>query len=122
MQPHRQTRFKLSTDPHFVTKLRDVVGLYLQPPAQTVVFCVDEKSGIQALDRTQPVLPLRPGLPERQTHDYRRHGTTCCVPPEDPNRPTPGDWQAHQHGFDRHAGIVVRAEARDRLERLCRDA
>ena len=77
LQPHRQTRFKLSTDPHFVDKLRDVVGLYLHPPDQAVVFCVDEKSGIQALDRTQPVLPLRPGLPERQTHDYRRHGTTC---------------------------------------------
>jgi transposase len=77
LQPHRTTRFKLSTDPQFVTKLRDVVGLYLDPPAQAVVFCVDEKSGIQALDRTQPVLPLRPGLPERQTHDYRRHGTTC---------------------------------------------
>lgn len=77
LQPHRLTRFKLSTDPHFVDKLRDVVGLYLDPPAQAVVFCGDEKSGIQALDRTQPVLPLRPGLPARQTHDYRRHGTTC---------------------------------------------
>jgi transposase len=77
LQPHRTTRFKLSTDPQFVTKLRDVVGLYLDPPERAVVFCVDEKSGIQALDRTQPVLPLRPGLPERQTHDYRRHGTTC---------------------------------------------
>jgi len=77
LQPHRLTRFKLSTDPHFVDKLRDVVGLYLDPPAQAVVFCVDEKSGIKALDRTQAVLPLRPGLPARQTHDYRRHGTTC---------------------------------------------
>jgi transposase len=77
LQPHRVTRFKLSTDPHFVDKLRDVVGLYLQPPDKAVVFCVDEKSGIQALDRTRPVLPLRPGVPERQTHDYIRHGTTC---------------------------------------------
>ena len=77
LQPHRLTRFKFSTDPHFVDKLRDVVGLYLHPPEQAVVFCVDEKSGIQALDRTQPELPLRPGLPARQTHDYRRHGTTC---------------------------------------------
>ena len=76
LQPHRVGRFKLSTDPHFVEKLRDVVGLYLNPPAKAVVFCVDEKSGIQALDRTRPVLPLRPGVPERQTHDYVRHGTT----------------------------------------------
>jgi transposase len=77
LQPHRVTRFKLSKDPHFVDKLRDVVGLYLNPPEKAVVFCVDEKSGIQALDRTRPVLPLRSGVPERQTHDYIRHGTTC---------------------------------------------
>lgn len=77
LQPHRVTRFKLSKDPHFVAKLRDIVGLYLRPPEKAVVFCVDEKSGIQALDRTRPVLPLRPHLPERQTHDYIRHGTTC---------------------------------------------
>jgi transposase len=77
LQPHRVIRFKLSKDPHFVAKLRDVVGLYLQPPDKAVVFCVDEKSGIQALDRTRPVLPLRPGMPERHTHDYIRHGTTC---------------------------------------------
>ena len=76
LQPHRVGRFKLSKDPRFVEKLRDVVGLYLNPPAKAVVFCVDEKSGIQALDRTRPVLPLRPGVPERQTHDYVRHGTT----------------------------------------------
>ena len=65
LQPHRVGRFKLSTDPHFVEKLRDVVGLYVNPPAKAVVFCVDEKSGIQALDRTHPVLPLRPGVPDR---------------------------------------------------------
>ena len=76
LQPHRVGRFKLSKDPRFVEKLRDVVGLYLNPPAKAVVFCVDEKSGIQALDRTRPVLPLRPRIPERQTHDYVRHGTT----------------------------------------------
>jgi transposase len=76
LQPHRVGRFKLSTDPRFVEKLRDVVALYLNPPAKAVVFCVDEKSGIQALDRTRPVLPLRRGVPERQTHDYIRHGTT----------------------------------------------
>jgi transposase len=76
LKPHRVESFKFSTDPEFVTKLRDVVGLYLDPPDKALVLCVDEKSQIQALDRTQPILPLRPGLPERQTHDYSRHGTT----------------------------------------------
>jgi transposase len=76
VQPHRVERFKLSNDPHFEEKLRDVVGLYLNPPDRALVLCVDEKSQIQALDRTAPILPLRPGLPERQTHDYKRHGTT----------------------------------------------
>lgn len=76
LQPHRVESFKFSKDPHFVEKLRDVVGLYLNPPDRAVVFCVDAKPNIQALDRTRPVLPLQPGLPERQTHDYRRHGTT----------------------------------------------
>ena len=68
--------FKLSTDPLLIEKVRDIVGLYMQPPTRAVVFCVDEKSQIQALDRTQPVLPMRPGQVERRTHDYRRHGTT----------------------------------------------
>ena len=76
LQPHRQETFKLSTDPQFVTKVRDIVGLYLEPPTRALVLCVDEKSQIQALDRTQPILPLAPGLPERRTHDYMRHGTT----------------------------------------------
>jgi transposase len=76
VQPHRVERFKLSNDPQFETKVRDVVGLYLDPPDRALVLCVDEKSQIQALDRTAPILPLRPGLPERQTHDYKRHGTT----------------------------------------------
>ena len=76
LQPHRVERFKFSTDPQFVAKVRDIVGLYLHPPDQAIVLSVDEKSQIQALDRTQPILPLRPGLPERQTHDYERHGTT----------------------------------------------
>ena len=76
LQPHRVESFKFSTDPAFVPKVRDIVGLYLNPPDKALVFSVDEKSQIQALDRTQPILPLRPGLPERQTHDYRRHGTT----------------------------------------------
>ena len=76
LKPHLVETFKLSRDPAFVEKLRDVVGLYLNPPDRALVFSVDEKSQIQALDRTQPLLPLRPGIPARQTHDYRRHGTT----------------------------------------------
>ena len=76
LQPHRTETFKLSSDPFFVEKVRDIVGLYLNPPDHAVVLCVDEKRQVQALDRTRPVLPLRPGLPERQTHDYIRHGTT----------------------------------------------
>jgi len=76
LQPHRVETFKFSTDPQFVAKVRDIVGLYLNPPDKAIVLSVDEKSQIQALDRTQPLLPLRPGLPERRTHDYKRHGTT----------------------------------------------
>jgi transposase len=76
LQPHRTETFKLSRDPLFIEKVRDVVGLYLSPPERAVVLCVDEKSQIQALDRTQPLLPMRPGQAERRTHDYVRHGTT----------------------------------------------
>jgi transposase len=76
LQPHRTDTFKLSPDPLLVEKVRDIAGLYINPPDHALVLCVDEKSQIQALDRTQPILPLRPGLPERQTHDYERHGTT----------------------------------------------
>jgi len=76
IQPHRVTGFKFSTDPELEFKIRDVVGLYLDPPANAVVVSVDEKSQIQALDRTAPMLPLRPGLPARQTCDYKRNGTT----------------------------------------------
>src|SRR4026207_418232 len=76
LQPHRSETFKLSTDPLLVEKVRDIVGLYLDPPAHAAVFCVDEKPQIQALDRTQPLLPLQPGQVERRTHDYKRHGTT----------------------------------------------
>lgn len=76
LQPHRTESFKLSTDPLFIEKVRDVVGLYLNPPDRALVLCVDEKSQIQALDRMQPLLPMRPGQVERRTHDYSRHGTT----------------------------------------------
>jgi len=76
IKPHLVKKFQFSTDKEFESKLADVVGLYLDPPENSIVFCVDEKSQIQALERTQPILPLRPGIPEGQTHDYYRHGTT----------------------------------------------
>src|SRR5271168_1258674 len=76
LQPHRADTFKLSPDPQLIDKVRDIVGLYMNPPDHALVFCVDEKSQIQALDRTQPLLPLQPGQVERGTHDYTRHGTT----------------------------------------------
>lgn len=75
LQPHRVETFKLSKDPLFVEKVRDIVGLYMAPPERALVLCVDEKSQIQALDRTQPLLPMRPGQVERRSHDYTRHGT-----------------------------------------------
>jgi hypothetical protein len=76
LQPHRVESFKFSNDPQFARTVHDIVGLYMNPPGKALVLSVDEKSQIQALDRTRPILPLRPGLPERQTHDYQRHGTT----------------------------------------------
>ena len=76
LQPWRTTTFKFSTDPELDAKVRDILALYLDPPERAVVLCVDEKSQIQALDRTAPILPIRPGLPESRTHDYVRHGTT----------------------------------------------
>src|SRR6185436_17965659 len=76
LQPHRAETFKLSADPQFVEKVRDIVGLYLNPPEHALVLCLDEKSQVQALDRTRPLLPMRPGIPAQQTHDYIRHGTT----------------------------------------------
>jgi transposase len=76
LKPHLTDGFKLSTDPLFVEKVVDVVGLYHNPPGKAVVLCVDEKSQVQALDRSQPVLPMMPGMPERRTHDYARHGVT----------------------------------------------
>ena len=76
LQPHRVENFKFSKDPQFVEKVRDVLGLYLNPPDRAVVVCLDEKSQVQALNRTQPILPLAPGVPARQSHDYERHGVT----------------------------------------------
>jgi transposase len=77
LQPHRTEGFRFSTDPQLEAKIADVVGLYLHPPANAVVICIDEKSQVQALERSQPILPMRSGIPERQTHDYARHGVTC---------------------------------------------
>ena len=79
LAPHRQEKFKLSSDPQFVEKVYDICGLYLNPPERAVVLCVDEKSQIQALGRTQPILPMLSGTPERATHDYKRHGTRCAT-------------------------------------------
>src|SRR5438046_4777157 len=76
LQPHRSDTFKLSPDPMLIEKVRDIAGLYIHPPDHALVLCVDEKSQIQALDRTQPLLPMRPGQIERRSHDYTRHGTT----------------------------------------------
>ena len=76
LQPHRVETFKLSKDPEFVDKLTDIVGLYMNPPDKAVVICMDEKSQIQALDRTQPGLPMKKGRCGTMTHDYKRHGTT----------------------------------------------
>lgn len=76
LQPHRVENFKFSKDPQFVEKVRDIVGLYLNPPDRAIVLCVDEKSQVQALNRTEPILPLAPGIPARQSHDYKRHGVT----------------------------------------------
>src|SRR5438309_780248 len=76
LEPHQTDTFKLSNDPQFIDKVRDIVGLYLDPPEKALVLCVDEKSQIQALDRSAPVLPMMPGMPERRTHDYVRHGIT----------------------------------------------
>lgn len=86
LKPHRVDSFKLSPDPLFIDKVRDIVGLYLSPPENAIVLCVDEKSQIQALDRTQPILPMRPGQPERHTHDYDRHGVTSLFAALDAQR------------------------------------
>ena len=99
LQPWRRESFKFSTDPELEAKVRDVVGLYLDPPEKAVVLCVDEKSQIQALDRTAPILPLRPGLPERATHDYVRHGTTTLFAALEiaTGRVTDACYERHRH-------------------------
>ena len=104
LKPHRVKQFKLSTDPHFVAKLRDVVGLYLRPPERAVVFSFDEKSQIQALDRTQPGLPMKKGRAGTMTHDYKRHGTTTLFAALDVATGTIHQKCLPQH---RHADFLV---------------
>jgi len=99
LKPHLVETWKLSTDPQFVEKVRDVVGVYLDPPEKAIVLCVDEKSQIQALDRTAPVLPLMPGTPQRMTHDYVRNGTTSLFAALDP---TSGSVIAQHYRQHRH--------------------
>jgi transposase len=99
LQPWRRESFKFSTDPALEAKVRDVVGLYLDPPEKAVVLCVDEKSQVQALDRSAPILPLRPGLPEKATHDYVRHGTTTLFAALEvaTGRVTDACYEHHRH-------------------------
>jgi transposase len=95
LQPHRSQTFKLSNDPLFVDKVRDIVGLYLSPPNRALVLSIDEKSQIQALDREQPVLPMMPGVPERRTHSYVRHGTTSLFAALDVDAQVPEGLDIH---------------------------
>ena len=104
LAPQRSETFKLSRDPLFIDKVRDIVGLYLNPPERALVLCVDEKSQIQALDRTAPLLPMRPGQVERRTHDYKRHGTTSLFAALDAKT---GDIIGETHR--RHRSVEFRA-------------
>jgi transposase len=118
LQPWRSETFKFSTDPELEAKLRDVVGLYLNPPDKAVVLCVDEKSQVQALDRTAPILPLRPGIPEKQTHDYVRHGTTTLFAALEvaTGKVTDACYPRHRHEeFLRFLRQVAKAYPRKRL-------
>jgi transposase len=100
LQPHRVETFKFSTDPDFDRKMAEIVGLYLDPPERALILCVDEKSQIQALDRTQPMLPMRPGLPARMTHDYTRHGTTSLFAALEV-----ASGKVHGRCFERHTHV-----------------
>ena len=122
LAPHRQDSWKLSRDPQFIDKVRDVVGLYLDPPEAAVVLCVDEKSQIQALDRTAPILPLRPGLPEKATHDYVRHGTTTLFAALElaTGKVTDACYPRHRHEeFVKFLKQVAKAYPRVKLHIVC---
>jgi putative transposase len=111
LQPHRQRHFKLSTDPFFVEKVRDIVGLYLSPPDKALVLCVDEKSQIQALDRTQPMLPMGLGYVEGVTHDYERHGTTTLFAALDIATGTVMTKCKHRHRHQEYLGFLRHIDA-----------
>ena len=122
VKPWRRETFKFSTDPELEAKVRDVVGLYLNPPTNAVVLCVDEKSQIQALNRTQPILPVRPGLPEKATHDYQRNGTMTLFAALQIATGTVTDRCYERHGKAEFLGflkIVARAYPRRRLHVVC---
>jgi transposase len=122
LQPHRSEGFKFSTDPQLDAKVRDVVGLYLDPPDNAVVLCIDEKSQCQALERTQPVLPMRSGIPERQTHDYARHGTTSLFAALEiaTGQVTDACYPRHRHQeFLRFLKKVAAAYPRTELHVVC---
>ena len=122
LQPWRRETFKFSTDPELEAKVRDVIGLYLDPPDKAIVLCVDEKSQIQALDRTAPILPLRPGLPEKATHDYVRHGTTTLFAALEvaTGRVTDACYDRHRHEeFLDFLKTVTRTYPRRELHVVC---
>ena len=122
LQPWRRQSFKFSTDPELDAKVRDIVALYLNPPEKAVVVCVDEKSQIQALDRTAPILPLRPGLPEKATHDYRRHGTTTLFAALEvaTGKVTDACYAQHRHQeFLAFLKTVAKAYPRVKLHVVC---
>jgi len=122
LQPWRVQNFKFSTDPQLEAKIRDVVGLYLNPPDKAIVLCIDEKSQVQALDRTAPVLPLRLGIPEKQTHDYVRHGTTTLFAALEvaTGKVTDACYPRHRHEeFLRFLKQVATTYPRRRLHIVC---
>jgi transposase len=122
LQPWRRETFKFSTDPDLEAKVRDVIGLYLAPPQNAIVLCIDEKSQIQALNRTAPILPLRPGLPEKATHDYVRNGTTTLFAALEvaTGKVTDACFQRHRHQeFLRFLKQVARAYPRVALHVVC---
>jgi transposase len=122
LQPWRAETFKFSTDPQLEAKVRDVVGLYLNPPDKAIVLCVDEKSQVQALDRTAPMLPLRPGIPEKATHDYVRHGTTTLFAALEvaTGKVTDACYPRHRHEeFLRFLRQVAKAYPRQQLHIVC---
>jgi transposase len=122
LQPWRSETFKFSTDPQLEAKIRDVVGLHLNPPERAVVLCVDEKSQVQALDRTAPILPLRPGIPQKQTHDYVRHGTTTLFAALEvaTGRVVDACYPRHRHEeFLKFLRQVAKAYPRKKLHIVC---